>query len=505
MAKKSSLPTLHPLGIIDCEADGTAIGSALPTTTVKLRIAFAGKRLRELGYSHIKIRYNHINICYFLYQRYSCTSCINNSTTSLELDTFMRIISTLGLAALTQLIPIAAHATNGYLSHGYSTINKGMAGTGTALAQDSIAAATNPAGMAFIGDRVDAGFEVFSPRREYSVNGAMPPPPAFSLQPGTYESSREGFVIPHFGYNNQISENTTFGVSVYANGGMNTDYPASNGGPFYGGRTGVNLEQLFIAPTWTWKVSDKHAVGIAPIIAYQRFEAKGLQNFAAFSSAPDSLSNNGSDEAWGYGFQLGWQGEISETLRAGASWRYILEMDEFDKYRGLFAEQGDFDIPQMFNLGLAWSGISDHWLLLDVQHIRYSEINSVGNPLLPNLMSAALGDDKGAGFGWDDMTIVKLGWQWQQSSNQVWRAGLSYGENPISDEDVLFNILAPGVQEWHFSGGFTRHLSDKLELSGMLFYSPAKSVSGANPLAPGQTIELEMKQIGASISIGWKL
>ncbi len=404
---------------------------------------------------------------------------------------------------IASLAPSAALATNGYFSHGYGTINKGMAGAGSALSQDSIAAATNPAGMAFIGNRIDGGVEVFSPRREYSVEGNPQQGDMLPLTPGTYESSQNGFAIPHFGFNRQLNDEHSFGVSVFANGGMNTEYPSTNGGPFYGGRTGVNMEQLFIAPTWSWQFADNQAIGISPVFAYQRFEAKGLQNFAPFSSDPAAVSDRGTDDAWGYGYQIGWQGEITDTLRGGVSWRNILKMDELDKYRGLFAEQGDFDIPQMFNAGIAWSGIRNHWFLLDVQHIRYSEINSVGNPLLPNLMTAPLGDDQGAGFGWDDVTVVKLGWQWQQTPEHAWRAGVSYGESPISDEDVLFNILAPGVQEWHFTGGFTRSLSENLQLSAMAFYSPAKEVTGANPLAADQTISLEMYQVGASASIGW--
>ncbi|MBW7470945.1 OmpP1/FadL family transporter [Marinobacter sp. F4218] len=411
--------------------------------------------------------------------------------------------SRLTMAAVLALIPASALATNGYFSHGYGTVNKGMAGAGSSLSQDSIAAATNPAGMAFIGDRMDGGIEVFSPKRQYSVDGNPTQNDMFPLTPGTYESSRDAFAIPHFGFNRSLSENTAFGVSVFANGGMNTDYPGGNGGPFYGGRTSVNLEQLFIAPTWSWEFSDNQAIGISPVIAYQRFEAEGLQGFAAFSSDGSAVSNRGTDDAWGYGYQIGWQGEITDSLRGGVSWRNILKMDEFDKYRGLFAEQGDFDIPQMFNAGVAWSGIEDHWFLLDIQHIRYSEIDSVGNPLLPNLMTAPLGSDQGAGFGWDDMTIFKLGWQWQQTRNHAWRAGVSYGENPVSSEDVLLNILAPGIQEWHFTGGFTHNISNQLALSGMAFFSPKKEVSGPNPLATNQTVTLEMYQLGASASVGW--
>ncbi|QSP94898.1 outer membrane protein transport protein [Marinobacter salinisoli] len=415
----------------------------------------------------------------------------------------MRLQYSLALVAATTMIPGAALATNGYFAHGYGTINKGMAGAGVALSQDSIASATNPAGMAFVGNRIDGGLEVFSPRRQYEVEGDVLPQPAFSLQPGTYDSSRNGFVIPHLGFNRQLNENHALGLSVFANGGMNTSYPGTNGGPFYGGHTGVDLKQVFIAPTWSWEFTDNQAFGISPLFAYQQFEAKGLGAFSNFSSDPAAVTNNGTDDAWGYGFQVGWQGQITDTLRGGVSWRNILHMNEFDKYRGLFAEQGDFDIPQMFKAGIAWSGLQDHWFLLDLQHIRYSEIDSVGNPLLPNLQTAQLGDDDGAGFGWDDMTVFKLGWQWQQTPEHAWRAGVSYGENPISDEDVLFNILAPGVQEWHLTGGFTHHLAADLQLSGMVFYSPAKEVSGPNPLSPNQTIALEMYQFGASASVGW--
>ena len=426
----------------------------------------------------------------------------------------MRLTRFLAAAAATSLLPCTALATNGYFSHGYGTINAGMAGAGTALSQDSIAAATNPAGMAFVGSRVDGGLEIFSPRRRYDIEGGAPniPGQTFYLAPGTVQSENDAFLIPHFGYNRAMGNGHSFGLSVFANGGMNTEYEPGVAGTFGApGKTGVNLEQLFIAPTWSWEFSDGQALGISPLIAYQRFEAKGLGAFAGFSSNQGALTNNGTDEAWGYGLQIGWQGEVTDTLRAGLNFRTILEMEEFNKYEGLFAEQGGFDIPQMFNAGIAWSGIENHWLLLDVQHIRYSEINSIGNPMMPALGMAAMGDansqlgaDNGPGFGWDDMTIVKLGWQWQQSNEQTWRAGVSYGEQPIPDEEVLFNILAPGVQEWHFTGGFTHRVSDALEVSGMAFYSPRENVRGENPMGPGQQIELSMSQVGASFSVGYQ-
>lgn len=58
-----------------------------------------------------------------------------------------------------------AHAINGYFSHGYGVQSKGVAGAGVALAQGSLAAATNPAGLVYLGNRLDLGLEVFTPER----------------------------------------------------------------------------------------------------------------------------------------------------------------------------------------------------------------------------------------------------------------------------------------------------------------------------------------------------
>lgn len=75
------------------------------------------------------------------------------------------------VAAIGSLfVASAAHATNGYFAHGYGTKNKALAGGGAALPQDAMIAATNPAGMVWVGDRMDLGAAIFSPLREYTVS-----------------------------------------------------------------------------------------------------------------------------------------------------------------------------------------------------------------------------------------------------------------------------------------------------------------------------------------------
>ena len=74
-----------------------------------------------------------------------------------------------------------------------------------------------------------------------------------------------------------------------------------------------------------------------------------------FSSDPTKLTNNGTDTSMGYGLKLGWLGEVSPGLTLAASYQTKMSMDEFSDYAGLFAEQGGFDIPSTWTLGLAWN------------------------------------------------------------------------------------------------------------------------------------------------------
>src|ERR1035438_5403943 len=75
------------------------------------------------------------------------------------------------LLALIMLLAIPASATDGYFSTGYGIKQVGQGGAGIAFPQDSLAAATNPAGMVFLGDRFDVGLTWFRPIRGSSISG----------------------------------------------------------------------------------------------------------------------------------------------------------------------------------------------------------------------------------------------------------------------------------------------------------------------------------------------
>jgi long-chain fatty acid transport protein len=414
-----------------------------------------------------------------------------------------------------------AEATNGYFAHGYSIESKAMGGAGVALPQGSLDASVNPALMAFVGTRADLSLSIFNPNREYSAGSPTVAVPVFVLPKGTVKSDSNYFLVPAMGANWSLNDKTSVGISIYGNGGMNTDYNKKTfdlgfgaiGGDFASKPTGVDLMQLFVVPTLSVKVTPKHSLGFSPIIAYQRFEARGLGLFGAFgfSADPNHLTNNGHDSAWGWGGRIGYYGEILPYLSIGASYQTKIWTTKLDKYAGLFAGQGNFDIPANWTIGITVKPTPALAFAFDVQKIYYSDVKSIGNPMMPNLFTSRLGDAEGAGFGWHDMTVYKAGVQWKSSDIWTWRAGYSYGKQPIRSHDVMFNILAPGVIEQHATAGFTRAMSKTQDLSFSLMHAFSKTVNGNNPVLDfvsgdtvHQNIKIKMNQWEATVGYTWK-
>ena len=415
------------------------------------------------------------------------------------------------VAVAAAFAPLAAYATNGYAPHGIGVKSQGMGGVGIALPQDSIAAGANPAGMAFVGDRFDVGLTWFRPDREAQITGNAAPVGVN----GTYDGNgKEDFFIPEFGFNKMINPNLALGVSVFGNGGMNTQYDSgiplfANPQAFGTQTAGVNLEQLFIAPTVAFKIAPNHSIGLALNIVYQTFEATGLQNFdnPGISQSPGSVTNEGKDSAWGWGARIGWTGEVVPGLTLGATYQTETDMDEFSKYKGLFAEQGGFNIPENYGIGASWKPMPALTLAGDIMWVNYSGVKSISNPLSKLFSGNQLGSNDGPGFGWEDITIYKLGVAYDV--NQAWtvRAGYSWGDNPIPASQTFFNILAPGVIEQHFSLGATWRLDPKSELSFSYMHAFENTVNGSNSIPAafgGGNANIKMSQDSLGVAFGMK-
>lgn len=432
-----------------------------------------------------------------------------------------------GLATL----PGAAMATNGYFLPGYGAKSVGMGGAAIAYGQDSVTPVANPANIFDSGTRFDIGLGLFNPPRRAYVDARGF---NFGSQAGEARSKNDWFPIPNFGFTFQFSEKLAFGIAAHGNG-LGSKYVPN----YYdltgasGNAIGVDLIQLLVPITVGYRVTDTQGLGVSVIPARQRFRAKGLASFSPASNDFEHLTDQGYDYSNGVGARLGWKGDfLSNKLSLGAMYTTKIYMSKFDKYRGLFAEQGDFDIPGNFGVGLALKPTEKLTVAFDWFRILYADVASIGNPglaLNDNDASVvgttqaggkvrALGKDDGLGFGWRDQNVYKLGVNYLVNDKLTVRAGLNYGRTPIPDSELAFNVIAPATVEKHAALGLTYDLGQQsiagfgssAELS--LAYLHAFRNKQSGPSAVGENsggvskgyAEFEMKQNQFEISYGLK-
>lgn len=415
-----------------------------------------------------------------------------------------------------------AYATNGYFLPGFGTRSQGMGGVGIAYGRDSLSTAANPANAVNTGMRGDMGFAVFNPERyaALGVDAGGASPFGFS---GGVESDAKYFLMPEMGFSMGLTEDVHVALAVVGNGGMNTTYRENffsmGGNPPKDTTVGVDMMQLLVPISLAYKVNENHAVGASLVLAETRFRAYGIDVFIPFNISSDNahMTGQGFDYSYGAGVKLGWLGEfMDDKLTVGLTYASRTWMTKFDKYRGLFAEQGDFDIPENYGIGIAIKPIKNLVIAADVLRINFNDVAAVGNPGpgaatdpaggIPAFADPTrlLGLDDGMGFGWENQTVYKLGVQYGVNNRLQVRAGYNYGKSPIPDNQLTFNTLAPATVEKHYSLGFTYKPNDMLEVTGTYMY-----VAPNNQSACGQNIvncvQIGMHQNVFGLSLGWVL
>jgi len=414
--------------------------------------------------------------------------------------------SVLAVAAGLGMVATDAKATEGYFQHAYGVRHKALAGAGAASVEDATGISINPAGLVGIGNQLNMGVSLFSPQRWYDARGGG------QAATGKHKSKRRLFAIPTSAYVQQLDGQSAIAVSIFGNGGMNTTYGRVNhAAPCVGasgilcgtGKTGVDLMQMFLSAAYARKLGDNFSVGIAPIFAVQRFKAYGLQAFTGNSSDFNNLTNRGYSYSYGGGVRVGLLVKPTDTFSIGASYQTKMWMSKFKKYRGLFAEHGDFDIPANLQVGLAWQATPTLKIMLDYRRIFYSDVKSIANRMQSILSGVKLGTKGGAGFNWDDTNTIKIGLEFQATNNLILRAGYSYMFPQVMDKEaILFNILAPGVIRHQITGGATFRVDDHNDIDFAFMVAPTGKKSGVTPAAFGsQNITLKMYQFEASL--GW--
>ena len=287
--------------------------------------------------------------------------------------------------------------------------------------------------------------------------------------------------------------------SVYGNGGINTQYadapnancPVGYSGLNCGGELGLNLTQTFVSVAFAKTLAPGLSLGVAPILARQQFRLMGIGAFAGFSVDPAHFSNQGTFETWGTGVKGGLEMTIAPGLKFGVAGTSAISMGRVANYGGALADQGKMNIPGNIQLGTSYQIRPDLKIFADYRHIWYGSVAALGNPSTP---VAAFGLPNGPGFGARDLDVVKIGAEWQRSTDLTLRAGYAFGTPMFRSADADLNILTGGAARHHLTTGLKYKLSDRLDLEASGMYSPQASLSGQELLNPARNVTIHSRQ-----------
>ena len=216
-------------------------------------------------------------------------------------------------------------------------------------------------------------------------------------------------------------------------------------------KLGVDFGQFVLAPSLS-KSFGPVALGVGPLVQLQRFKAYGFGAFGGLSKDPGSLSDRGSEYLFGGGVRGGAIWTVTPSLSLGVEVSSPIYMEKSTKYNGLFAEDGGFDVPAHFTVGLAQKLLPTLTIAFDYQKIFFGDVGALGNPaptaaefLGVITPERRFGGSKGIGFGWRNQDVYRLGLLWKPGGHWQWRVGYSQCSSQITTDAVLFNIPTPSV------------------------------------------------------------
>jgi long-chain fatty acid transport protein len=200
---------------------------------------------------------------------------------------------------------------------------------------------------------------------------------------------------------------------------------------------------------------------------------------------------------------VGWLGELNRVVSVGATYQSRTWVSKFNRYSGLFAEHGGFDVPANFAGGAAVKLGAKATLLYDEERILYGSVKSIANPLAS---ASPLGTDSGPGFGWHDINVVKTGIDYDVNPSLTLRGGYNHGGAPFDSSQAFFNLLAPAVTKDHLHAGATIGLKDGKEISFAYIHAFNNTVNGLNAIPSaygGGNVNLSMYQNSFQVAFGW--
>jgi long-chain fatty acid transport protein len=397
------------------------------------------------------------------------------------------------LVLLSAWLPLTAWSGNGLNLIGFGTESVLMGGADVAVARDTTALNTNPAGLTSLGKRaadVFGGIAYGSDVRHLDSFG------------NDRNVSNRVIPIGGFGYAARLgTSGVTAGIGLFAQGGAGNVY--ENLTTAFG--TVDTLSGLFrivrLSPGIGWQASDRLSIGASVPITYADATQKVFPGTSFLNPGKPAESFFGFELKGARtirpGLKLGLQYRMSDAATLGATYthktklpldggRLVSNMSALGlglvTYRS--ARIDGLALPREVAFGVAWEpragvlvSVKYAWLNW-ADSIRTSTLSASNpdHPLAPQALSAPSVNN------WSNQRIFALGVAIDLSSLTTLRAGYNYGRNPIPLNNL--NPLLAAIGEQHYTVGLVHRLSPEWAFAYGLEYQRGANATYTNPALP---------------------
>ncbi|HNA29037.1 MAG TPA: outer membrane protein transport protein [Thiobacillaceae bacterium] len=396
----------------------------------------------------------------------------------------------------------SAFATNGMNLEGYGPIATGMGGASMAYDNGNAAMMNNPAtlGLAGDGSRLDVALGFLGPNVKNVTSGE--------------KSGGDAYFMPAIGWTKK-SGNLTYGVGMFGQGGMGTEYNLSldmlQTGE--GERSELGVGRL-MAPI-AYNVNDKLTIAGSLDFVWAMLDLKmamPIANMAGLitptgagngtlTGALNALALGGYDnarldfsdgndytgKARGYGFagKLGFAYKLSPMVSIGGTYHTKTNLGDLETGTTgasmIVTDTGgnptqtvpgkisvrDFQWPETYGIGVSIQATPSLLVAADYKRINWKDVMKNFT-----MTYSALGDSITFALpqNWDDQNVFQIGLSYKATGSLTLRAGVSLSDNPIPD--ATMHYLFPAIEKNHYTAGLGYAFDASSDLNFSLQFAP---------------------------------
>jgi long-chain fatty acid transport protein len=455
----------------------------------------------------------------------------------------MKPNKTFGMLALLTL-PVTAFATNGMNLEGYGPVATAMGGASFAFQNGAGAMMNNPATLGLMPEGRGIGVAL----------GFLGP----AATAASTKSGGDAYFMPAFGYVAKTGK-LTYGLGVYSQGGMGTEYSANslmaqNTGE--GVRSEVGVGRLILP--LVYNVNDQLTVGGSLDWVWATMDLKmaaTTDQFAAMFSGTSagplgpmmtvmgglmgsgtnrfridfSDNNDFSGQAFGSGFagKLGIVYKFNDAMTMGATYHSRTRLGDMKTENGgagfsAYTNTGalipgttmtgkvtvhNFQWPETYGFGLAYQMNSQWMLAADYKRLNWADVM---RDFKMTFAPDGIADSGGFSINqnWKNQNVFMIGAAYRMNDHLTLRFGGNFAGNPVPDDRV--NPLFPATIKDHYTFGFGYVLNRQSGIDFSMTYAPKVTVTGSQSLsgsmgsgAPSNRISISHGQLNAQFQYGY--